>query len=107
MTSYSIQQVSGILISTATILHAGIMLDFAEPVDHYNHPIQPPYRIEETSKTFSQLANFFTGEFDTSTSNFEFSVSSFYADLLSKQEPLGEEFEKVLYDNLWNLYVRT
>ena len=24
--------------------------------------------------------------------------------LLSKQEPLGKDFEKVLYDNLWDLY---
>jgi len=30
---------------------------------------------------------------------------TFYANLLAKQEPLGTEFEKVLYDNLWDLYV--
>lgn len=28
-----------------------------------------------------------------------------YEILYLKQEPLGEEFEKVLYDNLWDLYV--
>lgn len=33
-------------------------------------------------------------------------VTSFYAKLLSSQEPLGVEFEKVLYDNLWELYER-
>jgi hypothetical protein len=26
--------------------------------------------------------------------------------LLEAQEPLGEEFEKVLYENLWELYER-
>jgi len=31
-------------------------------------------------------------------------VSNFYSQLLVKQEPLGNEFEKVLYDNLWDLY---
>lgn len=30
-----------------------------------------------------------------------------YLSLLKKQEPLGEDFEKVLYDNLWDLYQRT
>ena len=26
---------------------------------------------------------------------------------LAKQQPLGKEFEQVLYDNLWELYVRS
>jgi hypothetical protein len=29
------------------------------------------------------------------------------ATLLAKQQPLGKDFEKVLYDNLWSLYVRS
>ncbi len=33
-------------------------------------------------------------------------ISDFFDDLASKQEPLGEEFEKVLYENLWDLYIR-
>ena len=37
--------------------------------------------------------------------NFEEKIADFYADLLFKQEPLGEEFEKVLYENLWDLYI--
>ena len=32
-------------------------------------------------------------------------ISEFYSLLLSKQEPLGPEFETVLYGNLWDLYV--
>jgi hypothetical protein len=31
-------------------------------------------------------------------------ISNFFNELASKQEPLGEEFEKVLFDNLWDLY---
>jgi hypothetical protein len=30
-----------------------------------------------------------------------------YKNLLEKQQLLGKEFEKVLYDNLWDLYVRS
>ena len=31
-------------------------------------------------------------------------LSEFFTDLLSKQEPLGEEFERVLFENLDELY---
>jgi len=44
------------------------------------------YRIEESDKEFVET------------------VSSFYASLSSKQEPLGRDFEKVLNENLWDLY---
>lgn len=37
----------------------------------------------------------------------EATIAHFYSQLLAKQEPLGKEFEAVLYDNLWDLYVRT
>lgn len=36
--------------------------------------------------------------------SFEEVVSEFYSRLWSKQEPLGMEFEKILHDNLWDLY---
>jgi hypothetical protein len=32
------------------------------------------------------------------------STSEFYENLLSQQKPLGEEFSKVLFNNLWDLY---
>lgn len=31
-------------------------------------------------------------------------IKNFYEDFLSQQEPLGEQFSRVLYDNLWDLY---
>jgi len=31
-------------------------------------------------------------------------LKEFYDTLLKKQEPLGYEFEKLLHDNLWELY---
>ena len=33
-------------------------------------------------------------------------LAEFYTDLLAKQEPLGKEFEDVLFDNLEDLYER-
>lgn len=35
---------------------------------------------------------------------FEREVAQFYGTLQSQQESLGEDFEKVLFDNLWDLY---
>lgn len=55
--------------------------------------------------TFSQLQNPFTGEYALQGDfDFERSMTTFYATLLSQQEALGTEFEKILYDNLWELY---
>lgn len=55
--------------------------------------------------TYSPLQNAFTGEYaKQSDLDFEGSVANFYATLLGQQEPLGAEFEKILYDNLWELY---
>lgn len=59
------------------------------------------------SKIFSQLANTFTGEYPTQGFDFESAVSTFYAKLLSNQEPLGSKFEEVLHKNRWALYSRS
>jgi hypothetical protein len=57
--------------------------------------------------TVGQFGNLFAGAYLSQTVDFEGAVSAFYATLLAKQQPLGKEFEKVLYDNLWDLYVRS
>lgn len=31
-------------------------------------------------------------------------IDAFLKDLIENQEPLGEDFSKVLLDNLWDLY---
>ena len=35
----------------------------------------------------------------------EVELCGFYKELAEKQEPLGEEFEKVLYENIEELYI--
>ena len=45
-----------------------------------------------------------TGQYNLNPIQFEHALGNFYARLLSSQEPLGAEFEKVLFDNLWDLY---
>lgn len=31
-------------------------------------------------------------------------LTNLFSDLAKKQQPLGPEFEKILYENLWDLY---
>jgi hypothetical protein len=55
-------------------------------------------RLQETVQSHQQLSRKSTGEGPAPE-------ASFAADLAAAQEPLGEEFEKVLHDNLDQLYV--
>lgn len=52
----------------------------------------------------NSLSSTITGAYESGFDSFKLSVSNFYSRLLVSQEPLGAEFEKVLYDNLWDLY---
>lgn len=73
--------------------------------DHSDrHFLPQAYYSEGNKPTFNNSANPITGEYILSLNGFEKSVSDFYARLLTSQEPLGAQYEKVLYDNLWDLY---
>ena len=76
------------------------------PKEHFDKSLlQTPYLLGD-GRTFSSYSNPITGEYNIAPENFEQAVGKFYAKLLGGQEPLGAEFEKVLYDNLWDLYER-
>lgn len=63
------------------------------------------YVAASNSATYDPTGNPLTEVYSTSAPlNFEQAISDFYAQLLAKQEPLGEDFEKILNDNLWDLY---
>lgn len=63
-----------------------------------------PYTSSGSGATFDTFRGTVSGQYDRSAVKFEQAVGNFYAQLLLHQEPLGAEFEKVLYDNLWDLY---
>ena len=58
--------------------------------------------------TFDYFSSPISGEFLSSppVDILEAKVTQFYSNLLGTQEPLGAKFEAVLYDNLWDLYLR-
>jgi hypothetical protein len=67
--------------------------------------MEPSYVLDQSSSTTSEQ-NYLVGQYRIKESDKEFveTVFSFYASLSSKQEPLGRDFEKVLNENLWDLY---
>ena len=66
--------------------------------------LQSAYSVDGNQATFNSYSNPITGAYDFTPSGFEQAVGDFYSRLLARQEPLGAAFEKVLYDNLWDLY---
>lgn len=57
--------------------------------------------------TIGQFGNPFATANQSQAIDFEAAITVFYAKLLANQQPLGKDFEKVLYDNLPDLYVRS
>ncbi len=45
-----------------------------------------------------------SGQYIQKDLDFYNTVTQFYKSFVSKQERLGKEYEKILYDNLWDLY---
>lgn len=70
-------------------------------------PLDAPetkYCFDTISRTFGALSEAVVGE--ETDHPFSQQISSFYARMLNEQEALGADFEKVLDDNAWDLYVR-
>lgn len=93
-----------ILAAGLVAMHLAQAAQAQIPNDHSDKSLlQTPYLLGDRG-TFSSYSNPITGEYNIAPDGFEQTVGKFYARLLDGQEPLGAEFEKVLYDNLWDLY---
>jgi hypothetical protein len=62
------------------------------------------YNLSPTS--YGEYAYIFAPTRLAAISSAEPELQNFYADLMAKQERLGTEFEKALFENLWTLYAR-
>lgn len=66
-----------------------------------------PFSTLANLSSFGQVVRILPDDFvDGMETQFEEAVSSFYAQLIESQESLGQEFERVLHENLWDLYER-
>lgn len=68
---------------------------------------QATYALKHSSSTAGEQNYLSSAYGDASASydqEFTESISTFYSALYSKQQALGSDFEKVLNENLWDLY---
>lgn len=98
-----------------TVVMAGILASTFLPPDDKHEPssIAPHFPggnnyafvSRGTSLTHEPSKNVLTGYYPPSLeTSFETVVTSFFEELSSNQEPLGHDFERVLFENLWDLY---
>ncbi|OGP86095.1 MAG: hypothetical protein A2V87_11220 [Deltaproteobacteria bacterium RBG_16_58_17] len=110
MYNYFINQESGTVSSVTFrgILAAQFLADqmnVKQEDDQYRPPyIRDVYHWFATPATFDHFRTIVMGEYQQESDQFEVHVAKFYTKLLASQESLGAEFEKVLHENLWNLY---
>jgi hypothetical protein len=65
---------------------------------------QNSYTWKGNNSTFDSYQNSSSRKHDLTAASFENEVSNFYGNLLAHQERLGAEFEKILNENMWDLY---
>lgn len=105
MTSYQYEWASQTI--SARVVHAGLLakmcLENQEQINtgHYAPGYTDNINPSSTTKYTISLTEFAR---PTTNVNFEDEIAAFFTRLSSEQEPLGAEFEKVLFDNLWDLY---
>lgn len=103
-TSYSGLMSAAVLAGTMISGYPSNLLAEGLTSHQNRHACEVIFVTKSNKQTFSRYSSPITGEFITATVTFEQAVSNFYARLMVNQEPLGAEFEKVLYENLWDLY---
>lgn len=112
MNKYQSEQTSRTI---STVMIAGILASTFLPSDYCNEtPSSTPYfptsnnytfLSHGTSPTHESHKNILTGHYSSYEETiFEAVVTDFYEALSSSQETLGLEFERVLSENLWDLY---
>lgn len=98
-----------------TVVIAGMLASTFLPSNCNNaHPSNMPpfsasnnyaYSYRGTPLTHESSKNVFTGYCSSSIeTTFEAVVTSFFEELSSNQELLGHEFERVLFESIWDLY---
>jgi len=89
------------------MLTSSVLTDISKHLQSSPHYAVRDYvlNIGGSSLTYEPRKNVLTGTYPLSTmTEFEDVVTSFFIKLSISQESLGKEFERVLFDNLWDLY---
>ena len=103
ITSQTPLTASNVIISVALISTAFTLTD-SEALKQSTP--QVPYEIYANSSSDQNVQVNMSSASEDIDQQLSETVSTFYAQFISNQEPLGKEFEQILHDNLWDLYER-
>lgn len=67
-------------------------------------PFEAPYRVDAVSLTLDQFGSVLEDGVRSAPDLLEQAAVRFYARLVDNQEELGADLERVLHENLWELY---
>ncbi|TKC83433.1 hypothetical protein FAZ69_23360 [Trinickia terrae] len=99
--SYRIPSLFAAGVLATGMIHAPIRLGGLAELAQENVGRNVPYTAVQWSDTAAVGGQIIVSIPERS---FEAEMASFYSRLLSAQRPLGEEFQAVLTENLWDLY---
>lgn len=91
-----------VLASTSLLDMDGISGSYKKKVIENTLKINTPFAQQESLEYLETYSSSIEGFLNYSESN-DF-LENFFEKLCASQQELGAEFEKVLYDNLWDLY---
>jgi hypothetical protein len=100
ITKQTPSSISGLVIITTAL---GIALVASVPSSENRLIDEKPYKVHSTASSFFNSDSYSITSID-GIHDFTETLSSFYGDLANKQEPLGDDFSKILNENLWELY---
>src|SRR5437870_813488 len=80
-----------------SVMLAGLAHQVQEPQNTLSLLHPHSVKLQETSQTFGQFSNAFTGLYELSNPDFGKALGAVYSNLLARQESLGQEFEKVFF----------
>jgi len=87
----------------AQLALSGPLAGIADQGEQAAVAFEAPYRVTAESPTFDHLRNV-PQETRVAPDVVEQVAARFYARLVENQEGLGEDLERVLHENLWDLY---
>ena len=111
MTRYNpcIQQTFGTLLMAGLLATSYGNLALSNSPESIAYPQAEPGQsrrivISGTSATLETFSNMHALEYTHHDEYFETEVTAFFQQLSSSQVKLGDTFEKILFDNIWDLY---
>jgi hypothetical protein len=91
--------------STVSAVAFAIPSIMAGPLSGAQQLFHQTYEWRGTATTLSTQSRLLSEQISSEELTFETIISGFYITLMENQERLGEDFENILHENLWDLYI--